>query len=73
MFQYSIPNSIPLPPDEIHEIWKALQGFGFSATFGAFRGMDVRDEGLRGRMLDSMKIQVGAEGWEGHAIMAEEA
>jgi hypothetical protein len=34
--------------------------------------MDVRDEGLKGRMLGSMKIQVRGEGWVEHGILGEQ-
>ncbi|MDI1493269.1 MAG: hypothetical protein OHK93_005057 [Ramalina farinacea] len=64
-FQYSIPNAIPLDPDTIHVIWKAIRDLEFEATFGAFTGMEVRDKGLRGRMLESMKVQVRGMGWGG--------
>lgn len=63
---------IPLPPDAINDIWQAIKAFEFDTTYGAFVGMDVRDEGLKGRMLGSMKIQVRGEGWEGHGILSEE-
>lgn len=63
---------IPLPPDEIHRIWRAIKPFYFNTTYGAFDGMDVMDEGLKARMLESMKIQVRAMGWMGHPILGEE-
>ncbi len=34
--------------------------------------MDVRDENLKARMLDSMKIQVRSEGYEHHQMLNEE-
>ena len=60
---------IPLPPDEIFKIWKAIQPFDFHTTHGAFVGMDVRDERLKERMLESMKIQVRGEGWKSHELL----
>ena len=60
---------IPLPPDEILKIWKAIEHLEFDTTHGAFVGMDVRDEGLKRRMLESMQIQTRGEGWERHEIL----
>jgi len=62
---------IPLPPDEIYRIWQAIRSFDFDTTHGAFEGMDVRDENLKKRMLESMKIQVRGEGWERHEILEQ--
>ena len=62
---------IPLPPDEIFQIWQAVKPFEFDTTHGAFNGMDVRDKDLRARMLESMKIQVKAEGWKEHRLLDE--
>ena len=62
---------IPLPPDEILQMWKALKAFEFSVTMGAFVGMDVRDTRVKERVLESMKIQVRAMGWGVHGIFAE--
>ncbi|KAG9784890.1 hypothetical protein KCU88_g2669, partial [Aureobasidium melanogenum] len=33
-FLWSIPNMIPLPPDTVLQIWKALKPFDFKATYG---------------------------------------
>lgn len=33
-FLWSIPNFIPLPPDTVMQIWKALKPFEFQATYG---------------------------------------
>ena len=62
---------IPLPPDEIFKIWKAIRSFDFDTTHGAFEGMDVRHEKLKERMLESMKIQVRGEGWEKHELLEQ--
>ena len=62
---------IPLPPDDILRIWKAIKPFEFDTTHGAFVDMDVRDKRLKRRMLESMKIQVRGEGWENHEILEE--
>ncbi|CAD6594018.1 MAG: hypothetical protein ASARMPRED_008372 [Alectoria sarmentosa] len=68
-FQWSIPNMIPLPPSEMLNIWRAIEPYGFDTTHGAFGGMDVRDQGLKARMLESMKIQTRGEGWERHEML----
>ena len=60
---------IPLPPDEILKIWKAIRPFDFDTTHGAFLGMDVRDRDLKRRMLESMQIQVRGEGWKRHELL----
>lgn len=65
VFQWSIPNAIPLPPGEILGVWRSVKPFEFEATYGAFEGMDVRDQGIKGRLLESAKIQARGEGWEG--------
>ena len=62
---------IPLPPDEIFKIWKAVKPFEFDETHGAFKGMDVHDENLKARMLESMQIQVRGEGHDRHQIFDE--
>lgn len=62
---------IPLPPDEILKVWRAIEPYEFDTTHGAFVGMDVRDKNLKKRMLESMKIQVRGEGWERHVILDE--
>ena len=69
-FMWSIPNMIPLPPGEMQKMWKALEGWEFESTHGAFIGMDVRDgdggeKGVKERVRDSMRIQARGEGWEG--------
>ena len=68
---WSIPNFIPLPPNEIYKIWKALKPFDFSSTHGAFVGTDVVDKNVKKRVLESAKIQVRAEGYTNHALLDE--
>ena len=63
---------IPLPPWVIHVMWKALKPYDFDTTHGAFVGMDVRDNDLKGRVLESMKIQLRGEGWTDHPLLNEE-
>lgn len=61
---WSIPNMIPLAPSEIYKIWLALRRHEFESTYGAFVGTEVRDTNVKARVLESMKIQVRAEGWK---------
>ena len=70
-FMWSIPNMIPLPPSEIHRIWRALKPFSFEATYGGFSGQDVRGIDVKQRVLESMKIQVRRQGHEDHEIFKE--
>ena len=63
---------IPLPPDEVMEIWKALRPFDFESTHGAFLEMDVRSSDVKGRILESAKIQIRAEGYREHDLLEEE-
>lgn len=81
-FFWSIPNRIPLHPDEILQIWKLVKDLDFHTCMGAFKGQDVRTMdnetvrgtgGVKGRLLESAKIYVRAMGWkeDQHAIFAE--
>jgi glyoxylase-like metal-dependent hydrolase (beta-lactamase superfamily II) len=71
-FMWSIPDMIPLPPSELLKMWRAIRPFDFEQTHGAFLGQDVFDPKVKGRLLESMKIQVrGATGHDDHEIMAE--
>jgi len=60
---------IPLAPKDMLRMWKALAPFDFEATFGAFKGLVVRHEKVKSRVLESMKIQVRGEGWEKHELL----
>lgn len=82
-FFWSIPNRIPLHPDEILSIWSKVRDLDFEACLGAFRGQDVytmgneHDRGtggVKGRLLESCKIYIGAMGWkpDQHGIFAEQ-
>ena len=52
-------------------MWRAIKPFEFDTTHGAFVGMDVRDGALKGRLLESMRIQVRGEGWGEHEMLGE--
>ena len=73
VFQWSIPNMIPLPPGQILQIWNAIKSFNFDSTLGAFNSMEVRDADVKKRIVESMKIQVRGEGWEEHEVLRLEA
>ncbi|KAJ4259897.1 hypothetical protein NW757_001846 [Fusarium falciforme] len=62
-FLYSIPNFIPLNLDEMSRMWGILKRYDFRATYGGFAGMDIEDEGVKGRVLESMKIQARHMGY----------
>lgn len=62
---------IPLPPSAIQAMWNAIKSYDFDTTHGGFTGMDVRDKGLKKRLLDSMKIQIRGEGWGHHPLLSE--
>ncbi|KAK4996684.1 hypothetical protein LTR28_000104 [Elasticomyces elasticus] len=70
-FMWSIPNMLSLPPTEMHKMWSALKPFDFTSTHGAFVGLDVRDMKVKGRVLESMKIQTMHEGYEKHELLDE--
>lgn len=63
---------IPLPPDTIHEMWKAVKPYEFTAAHGLFPGWDIRDENVKQSVLESMKIQVRNQGFAEHALLEEE-
>ena len=52
-------------------MWQVLQRLDFESTHAAFVGTEIRDSGVKGRVLESMKIQARGEGWEDHAILKE--
>lgn len=70
-FMYSIPNMIPLSVEEIVKMWDVLKDFEFRSTHGAFTGQDIEDEGVKGRVLDSMQIQVTHMGYRDHGFLEE--
>ncbi|KAF3051562.1 hypothetical protein E8E11_010085 [Didymella keratinophila] len=63
-FMWSYPNMIPLPPAKIHNIWTALKPFDFEETYGGFPGQNVRREGLKKSVLESMKVFLKVGGHE---------
>ena len=81
-FFWSIPNRIPMHPDDILKIWQLLKPLDFDYCMGAFKGQDVLTMdnekargtgGVKGRLLESCKIYVRQYGWkeDQHAIFKE--
>ncbi|KAH7305977.1 metallo-beta-lactamase family protein [Stachybotrys elegans] len=70
-FMWSIPNMIPLSASELARMWEILKAYEFRSTHGAFVGMDIEDAGVKGRVLDSMKIQASYMGYTSHALLNE--
>ncbi|RAL08120.1 putative metallo-beta-lactamase domain protein [Aspergillus homomorphus CBS 101889] len=70
-FMWSYPNMIPLPPDEVLQIWKAIKHADFDSTYGAFVGMHTHGESKK-RILESAQIFVRAMGYVDHAIHLED-
>jgi len=72
-FMWSIPNMIPLGPEEIWGMWKVLKGERYVSSHGAFVGTEIWDEGrMERRVLESMKIQIRGIGWGSHGFLGEE-
>ena len=65
---------IPLSPDQILQIWRALKPFEIEVTYGF---STVRYRGLQGeasiseRILESAKVCVRRMGWKEHEIFGE--
>jgi len=70
-FMWSIPNMIPLPPDTLAEMWSVLKNADFTSTHGAFVGTDIESPEVKGRVLESMQIQIRAEGHSDHPLLKE--
>ncbi|GFF47440.1 uncharacterized protein YmaE [Aspergillus udagawae] len=69
-FMWSYPNYIPLPPDDVHGIWKAIKDIDFEDTHGAFTAQDLRGNS-KSRILESAKIIIRASGYPEHPIFSE--
>lgn len=68
---WSYPNMIPLPPEKIHGIWKAVKPFDFEATYGGFMGQNNRRPDLKAQLLESMKIFVRTVGHTSATVLEE--
>lgn len=73
-FMWSIPNAIPLDPDQILQIWRALKGHSIEATYGfvTVRSKDG-DATIPQRILESAKVCVRRMGYSDHDILRETA
>ncbi|KAI1463187.1 beta-lactamase-like protein [Daldinia caldariorum] len=72
-FMWSIPNMIPLAPDELQRMWSILKKYDFSSTHGAFLEMDIVKTipEMKRRVLESMQIQIKYMGYGDHALLKE--
>ncbi|KAK5663559.1 hypothetical protein OQA88_3990 [Cercophora sp. LCS_1] len=70
-FMWSIPNYIPLGPDDISRMWDILKEYTFTSTHGAFVGQDVEDVQVKDRVLDSMRIQLKSMGYKDHPLLLD--
>ena len=68
---WSIPNFIPLPPNSIKKVWDAVKLWQFTSTYGLMKGLNVHDDNLKRRVLESAKIQIRAEGYSEHELLDE--
>ncbi|KAI0160518.1 beta-lactamase-like protein [Xylariaceae sp. FL1272] len=73
VFMWSIPNMIPLAPDELARMWRVLKEYEFSSTHGAFLGVDIEKSvpEMKRRVLESIQIQVRASGHGAHELLSE--
>lgn len=68
-FMWSIPNMIPLSPEDISQMWAVLSKHEFTSTHGAFMGQDIEDGRIKEKVLESMQIQIRNMGWKEHAFL----
>ncbi|KAI8289321.1 hypothetical protein K4K60_009011 [Colletotrichum sp. SAR11_57] len=61
---------IPLSPDDVHGIWKAISALDFEDAHSAFPGRDARG-GAKKRLLESAQLCVKFMGYANHAIHSE--
>lgn len=65
-----LTTQIPLTPDDVHGIWRAVSGLDFDDAHSAFAGRDARG-GAKKRLLESAQLFVKAMGHADHAIHQE--
>lgn len=70
-FLWSIPNMIPLSPDEIVRMWGILKNYDFKSTHGLFLDWDIVDDNIKARVLESMQIQIRSMGYSEHPLLKE--
>ncbi|KAI1264933.1 beta-lactamase-like protein [Xylariaceae sp. FL1019] len=73
VFMWSIPNMIPLAPDELARMWRVLKEYEFSSTHGAFLGVDIEKSvpEMKRRVLESIQIQIRYSGHAAHELLSE--
>ncbi|KAL0931397.1 metallo-beta-lactamase family protein [Colletotrichum truncatum] len=69
-FMWSYPNMIPLGPEDVHGIWKAVSKLDFEDAHSAFAGRDARGDAKR-RFLESAQLFIKSMGYADHAIHNE--
>jgi hypothetical protein len=62
---------IPLDPNTVSKMWEILKNYDFTSTHGAFVGVDIFTDDIKGRVLESMKIQTKNEGYGDHRLLYE--
>ncbi|ORY68600.1 metallo-beta-lactamase family protein [Pseudomassariella vexata] len=74
-FMWSIPNFIPLAPDELERMWAIIKKYEFRSTHGAFLKTDIvkTEAEMKQRVLDSMQIQIKYMGYGNHSMLKETA
>ncbi|KAI1401778.1 beta-lactamase-like protein [Hypoxylon fuscum] len=72
-FMWSIPNMIPLEPDQLARMWSTLKMYDFSSTHGAFLNTDVVKTvaEMKHSVLESMQIQTRHMGHGEHALLKQ--
>ncbi|KAI1499046.1 beta-lactamase-like protein [Biscogniauxia marginata] len=72
-FMWSIPNMIPLAPDELERMWGILRKYKFRSSHGAFLQIDIMrtEPEMKRRVLESMQIQIRYSGYGDHALLKE--
>jgi hypothetical protein len=68
-FMWSYPNMIPLDPEALLGIWKAVEPFDFETTYGGFPGQDVRRKDAKKLMLESAQNWTRKAGWKDIEIL----
>lgn len=70
-FMWSYPNMIPLTPDAVHGIWKAIKDADFEDVHGGFPGRSDTKGNAKKRVLESAQIIIKAMGYLDHVIHQE--
>ena len=62
---------MPLPPDKIVAICRAIEPYDFANTYGVMRAQILRGADLKARVLESARFQIRAEGYADHPFLSE--